>query len=70
MRVKTLRWTRKWLWRPLEYLVISALKTVLLGALFLVCGALVLRLMGYDAPSLHQWQEYLQSVTRLSGILS
>jgi hypothetical protein len=70
MRVKILRLTRTWLWRPLEYVVLAAFKAVLVGAMFLVCGALMMRLMGYDTPSLHQLQEYLESVTRLSGILS
>jgi hypothetical protein len=70
MRFKIRQFTQKWLWRPVEYLLVAAFKAILMGVVFLVCGTLAMRLMGYDVPSLHQLQEYLQSVTRLSDILS
>ncbi|MDT7604870.1 MAG: hypothetical protein QOF61_2867 [Acidobacteriota bacterium] len=62
MRIKL----RKWLWRPVEYLLVSAFKTVVMGVVFVLCAGVVMRWLGYPVPSLHQLQEY---VTRLSDIL-
>jgi hypothetical protein len=61
---------RKWLWRPVEYLLISAFKTVVMSIVFLACASVVMRWLGYPVPSLHQLQQYFENVTRLSDILS
>jgi hypothetical protein len=70
MRVKIRELLHKCVWRPVEYVLAAALKTAVMGALFLICAGVVMRWMGYPVPSLHQVQQYLESVTRLSDILS
>ncbi len=59
-----------WVWRPFELLAVSALKTVVTGALFIVCAVLVMRWLGYPVPGLSQLQEYLGGVRYLSDLLS
>jgi hypothetical protein len=58
------------LWRAVEYVVVSAAKTVLVCAVFLFCAGLLMRWLGYDVPGVQQLQEYFRSVGRLSDIFS
>ena len=48
----------------------SALKTLSAGALFLVFGAAALERFGYPVPGVSELLDYLQSVGRLSDLLS
>ena len=59
-----------WVWRPVELVAVSALKTVVTGALFIVCAAFVMRWLGYPVPGLSQLREYLGGVNYLSDLLS
>jgi hypothetical protein len=70
MRVKIRELLRKCVWRPVEYVLVSAVKTAVMGALFLICAGVVMQWMGYPVPSLRQVEQYFESVTRLSDILS
>lgn len=70
MRVEIRELLRKFVWRPVEYVLVSAVKTAVMGALFLICAGAVMRWMGYPVPSLRQVEQYFESVTRLSDILS
>ncbi len=65
MRLRALRW----LWRPVELVAVSALKTVVACAVFLLCAGAIMRWMGYDVPGVEQLREYFRSVGRLSDIL-
>ena len=48
----------------------SALKTLSAGALFLFFGAAALERLGYPVPGVSELLDYLQSVGRLSDLLS
>ena len=48
----------------------SALKTLSAGTLFLFFGAAVMSRLGYPVPGVSELLEYLQSVGRLSDLLS
>ena len=61
---------RKWLWRPVEYVLAATLKAFVMGAVFVVCASVLMRWLGYDVPGLSQMGEYFQSVARLSDLLS
>lgn len=60
----------KWLWRPIEYVVVSAFKTILMGAIFITCAVLAMRWMGYPVPLGRELQDYFEKLARLSGVLS
>ncbi|MFL6227526.1 MAG: hypothetical protein ACJ741_01960 [Pyrinomonadaceae bacterium] len=70
MRVKIRQLLRKCLWRPVEYVVVSALKTAVMCVLFLACAGVVMHWLGYPVPTIHQLQQYFENATRLSDILS
>ena len=61
---------RRWLWRPLEYLAVSALKTVAAGVVFIACSAALMSWLGYPVPGLSELREYFEGVGRLSDLLS
>ena len=61
---------RKWLWRPVEYLLVSAFKTIFMGAIFITCAVLVMRWMGYPVPLARELQDYFERLARLSDVLS
>ena len=61
---------RNWVWRPIETVAVSALKTVATGVLFVACAALVMRRLGYPAPGLSELREYLGGVSYLAHLLS
>jgi hypothetical protein len=61
---------RKWLWRPIEYVLVSAFKTIFMGAIFITCAALVMRWMGYPVPLGRELQDYFEKLARLSDVLS
>ena len=48
----------------------SGLKTLAVGALFLVIGAGALERLGYPVPGVSEVLEYFQSVGRLADLLS
>ncbi|HVG31030.1 MAG TPA: hypothetical protein VM864_15070 [Pyrinomonadaceae bacterium] len=60
----------KWLWRPVEYVLVSAVKTIFMGAIFIACAALVMRWMGYPVPLGRELQDYFEKLARLSDVLS
>lgn len=61
---------RNWVWRPVEIVAVSALKTAATGVLFVACAALVMRWLGYPAPGLSELREYLGGVGHLADLLS
>ena len=61
---------RKWLWRPVEYVLVAAFKTILMGALFVTCAVFVMRWMGYPVPLGRELQDYFEKLARLSDVLS
>ena len=59
-----------WVWRPVELVAVSALKTVATGALFVACATLVMSWLGYPVPGLSELREYLGGVRYLADLLS
>jgi hypothetical protein len=60
----------KWLWRPFEYVLVTAFKTIFMGAVFVTCAVLALRWMGYPVPLAHELHDYFEQLARLSDVLS
>jgi hypothetical protein len=60
----------KWLWRPVEYVLVSAFKTIFMGAVFITSAVLVMRWMGYPVPLARELQNYFEKLARLTDVLS
>ena len=61
---------RKWLWRPVEFVLAATFRTLLTAVVFVVCASALMRWMGYEVAGVSQVLEYVRSVTRLSDLLS
>lgn len=55
---------------PLRLLLAAALRMLLTAAVFVVCAAVALRLMGYELPGASQLEQYLESIGQLADVLS
>lgn len=61
---------RKWVWRPVEFVVGAAVKGFVMSVVVVSTAAVVMRWLGYDVPGLRQLFDYFEGITRLSDILS
>ena len=61
---------RKWLWRPVEFVLAAAFRTFLMAIVFVACASALMSWMGYEVAGVSQVLEYVRSVTRLSDLLS
>ena len=61
---------RKWLWRPVEFVLGAALRTFVMSVVFVAGASALMRWMGYEVPGVSQVLEYFGSVARLSDLLS
>jgi len=61
---------RKWLWRPVEFMLAAAFRTFLMAIVFVACASALMSWMGYEVAGVSQVMEYFRSVARLSDLLS
>ena len=60
----------KVLLKPVEYVAVALVKTLVMGMVFLACAAVVTRWLGYPAPGWSDLARYFEQVTRLADLLS
>lgn len=63
------RAARAVLW-PLRLALAAVLRLLVTCVVFVVCAAVVLRLLGYELPSASELEQYLESIGRLADVLS